>query len=332
MKLFLFLIFIINQYFPVLTPGKGEIPVQKTGSLASGGMNSPGISNAMIIHKDSPKGVSGNIGEPDSLLISINEISGFKNAVSIAKDNKENIYLLDKEANEIIKFDGDLNLVKRNGRQGWNNGQFDSPTFIDASSGLDLYVCDPRNYRIQRFDLDLIFIASLRTDNKSFHESLQFKTPLSSVVINANDLYVVDGDNNRIVIFPNGAEPVSTFGDYRSGRGELIQPEKIMKDGNNYIYILDKKYRQVYRYDNLGNFVKRISIPSLETFTIFENRLYLFDGKDIFQYDLDRNTFTGKKTLLQSGRGKNFTDFLVLSSEKYLLLEKNSLSLWKGQN
>jgi hypothetical protein len=270
-------------------------------------------------------------GSADSIFVKENEITGFTNAVSITKDQKENIYILDQGANEVLKFSNELVLMKRNGKQGWKNGQFDSPTYIDASSGLDLYISDPRNYRIQRFDLDLIFIAALKTNNPSFREELQFNTPVSSVVINSNDLYVIDADNNRIVIFPNGTEPVNIFGDYRSGRGELLNPGKIMKDGNNFIYVLDKKAKAVFSYDNLGNFIRRIGLDGLITFTIFENHLHLFNGKEIFIYDIHRNTFIDKKMLDFSDVIFPATDIMVLNQNRYLLLSKNVLSSWKAK-
>ena len=75
---------------------------------------------------------------PDSLLVKEAEVYGFHNAVSAAVDGKGFIYILDGETNEIIKFSTDLEEIKRAGKQGWGEGEFDSPFFIDGSSGLDI--------------------------------------------------------------------------------------------------------------------------------------------------------------------------------------------------
>ena len=76
----------------------------------------------------------------DSLLVKDREITGFSNTVSVTTDSKGFLYALDNESNEIIKMNDKLVEIKRTGRQGWNTGEFDSPTYIDGSSGLDIFV------------------------------------------------------------------------------------------------------------------------------------------------------------------------------------------------
>ena len=147
------------------------------------------------------------INLPDSTLVKYTDYNGFANAVSMTTDGKGFIYILDNENNEVIKFDENLKEVKRTGRKGWNNGEFDSPTNIDGSSGLDIYVTDGINYRIQRFDLNLSFVSSLITNSETFDDKLKFNTPIASVILNSSDLYVIDGENKRIVYFNSGSFP-----------------------------------------------------------------------------------------------------------------------------
>ena len=123
----------------------------------------------------------------------------FSNAVSMTIDGKNNIYVLDNAANEVVKLSSDLTFIKKIGRKGWDNGEFDFPTYIDGSSGLDIYVCDGKNFRIQRFDLNLSYISSLVTNTETFDNNLKFNKPYSCVIINSSDLYVIDGVNFRIV-------------------------------------------------------------------------------------------------------------------------------------
>ncbi|MGB4853277.1 MAG: hypothetical protein WBQ38_13260, partial [Ignavibacteria bacterium] len=72
------------------------------------------------------------IAGSDSLLVKSRLVADFSNAVSVTTDGKENIYVLDAGTNQIVKFDNKLNYLKRNGKQGWDEGQFDSPTCIDG--------------------------------------------------------------------------------------------------------------------------------------------------------------------------------------------------------
>ncbi|MBK6537188.1 MAG: NHL repeat-containing protein [Ignavibacteria bacterium] len=269
------------------------------------------------------------IAGSDSLLVKSRLVADFSNAVSVTTDGKENIYVLDAGTNQIVKFDNKLNYLKRNGKQGWDEGQFDSPTCIDGSSGLDIFVTDGKNKRVQRLDLELNPISILKTNLPDFTADYQFNTPVATLVLNSRELYVIDGDNNRIVIYKDGRNPSGIFGDYSSGKGQLSRPVKILKDGKNFIYVLDKELKTIFRFDNLGNYINRLTIENLESFTIAGNTLYMFNGKEILIYDLERNTVTDTKILPGKISKKKFRDILVLNSKKYLLLEKNTLSLWQ---
>ena len=124
-------------------------------------------------------------------------------------DGKGFIYVLDNEANEIIKFSSDLVFIKRVGKKGWDYGEFDNPTYIDGSSGLDIYVCDGKNFRVQRFDLNLTFISSLLTNTETFDNNLRFNNPVASVIMHSSELYVIDGDNPRIVKYLDAQTPIA---------------------------------------------------------------------------------------------------------------------------
>ncbi len=265
----------------------------------------------------------------DSILVLDKQVKGFTNAVSVTTDGKENIYVLDAAENQIVKFSNSLDYKKRNGKQGWSDGQYDSPTFIDGSSGLDIFVSDGKNRRVQRLDLELNPISILKTNLPAFPPELQYNTPVATLILNSNEIYVIDKDNSRIVIYQDGRYPSGVFGDYKSGKGQLARPVKILKDDKNFIYILDKKYNSVLRYDNLGNYLNRYEIENLETFTIKGNILYLFNGKEIYLYDLDKNAIVEKKVFVVAGKRKKYKDILVLSNKKYLLLDKNTVSLWQ---
>lgn len=268
----------------------------------------------------------------DSILIKSREVKDFTNAVSVTTDGKDNIYVLDASANQIIKFSNNLDYKKRNGKQGWGEEQFDSPTFIDGSSGLDIFVSDGKNRRVQRLDLELNFISVLKTNLDDFPPELKFNTPVATLVLNSNELYVIDKDNQRIVVYKNGRFPSGVFGDYKSGKGRLGRPVKILKDDKNFLYVLDKELKSVLRFDNLGNYLNKYEIDNLETFSIRGNILYLFNGKEIVLYDIDKNNIIEKKILPEEGRKKKYKDILILSNKKYLLLNKNTLSLWQEKN
>ena len=272
------------------------------------------------------------ISSSDSLLVKDSEISGFSNTVSVTTDGKGFLYALDNESNEIIKMNDELIEIKRTGRKGWNTGEFDSPTYIDGSSGLDIFVTDGNNYRIQRFDLNLGYISSLYTNSETFNPEYKFDRPLATIIVNSNDLFVIDGNNNRIVTYPRGFEPATAFGDFRAGKGSLMEPIKILKDSENFLYVLDKKRDAIMKYDNFGNFIRKIKGDDIVTISLYEGVLYILSGNEILLYDLDKNAYIGKKVFADVINNKNITDLLVYNQEKYLVLMKNKLILYKSQN
>ena len=222
----------------------------------------------------------------DTSYVKDKELGGFTNAVSMTVDGKGFIYVLDKDRNEIYKLDSNLNIVKKAGGKGWTSGLFDSPTYIDASSGLDIIVSDGNNYRVQRLDLNLAFISELKTDQPTFLEEYQFRTPIATIVVNASDLYIVDDENKRIVIFPRGFEPSNSFGGFNSPKGRLTEPVKIAKDSDNLIYLLDKATNSIKVYDNFGTYVKEIKPDKVLSFFIYNGIVYIFDGKRVSIYNI----------------------------------------------
>lgn len=266
-------------------------------------------------------------GVSDSFMVIDKQLEGFSNAVSMTMDGKGFIYVLDKDQNQIYKLDSNFNIIKTAGGKGWKSGQFDAPTFVDGSSGLDIIVSDPNNNRVQRLDLNLAFVTELKTDQQTFLEEFQFRTPVSSIVVNSSELYIVDGENKRVVVFPKGFEPNNSFGGFNSTKGRLVEPAKIGKDGNNMIYVLDKSNNSIKVYDNFGSYKKDIKPDKILSFSVYGNILHIYDGSQIILYDINSGAFTGVIETGVSIRADNFTDFLVYSNDKYLLLEKNKLSL-----
>jgi len=256
------------------------------------------------------------------------EFSGFRNAVSVTVDGKGYIYVLDNESNEIVKFDENLKEIKRTGKKGWNNGEFDSPTCIDGSSGLDIYVCDGVNYRIQRFDLNLSYISSVVTNTSTFDDKLKFNTPVSSVVLNMNALYVIDGENKRIVCYPDGINPGSSFGGFQSAQKPFLNPVKLLKDGYNRIYIFDKKKGSLHQYDNFGNYIKSLESSIIKSVSIYNNIIYIFTGSEIIFYSVTNNAYTGRLILPDEFGKLSVNDILVYSENKILFLEKDKIKYY----
>lgn len=264
----------------------------------------------------------------DSLLVKNTEAGDFSNAVSITSDGKGNIYILDAMKNEIVKYDESLKEIKRAGRKGWGNGEFDTPTCIEGSSGLELNISDGKNYRIQKLDLNLSYIGSIFTNYKTFPDNLQYQTPVSTVFVNPY-IYAIDGENNRIVTYASQNQsmymPVFSFGGFQSAQKPMAKPEKIVKDGLNNIYILDKKLNTIFKYDNFGNYINSFESQNIKSISASNYQLFILTDEEILIYDSKKNAFTGKYSFIEKINAKNITDFIVFSSSQFFILEKSKV-------
>ncbi|MBM4158282.1 MAG: hypothetical protein FJ216_05815 [Ignavibacteria bacterium] len=268
------------------------------------------------------------LGNSDSLLVKQGEISGFNEAVSVTSDAKNNIYLLDKGSNELIKYFENLKEIKRIGRKGWGDGEFDSPTSIDGSSGLDIYVSDGNNQRIQRFDQNLGYLWSLYTWEENYDEYMKFRRPVSSVLVNSTNLYVIDSDNNRIVIFRrinNQSVPVQFFGAFGEGTSALGKPVKILKDNRYRIYIQDNNLKSIMIFDNFGNFITSLKHNSIISFSVNNDLTYILTKDGIYIYDADKSAYTDKIAVPEDVNINELRDILIVNKYNFYFLETTTL-------
>jgi|WetSurSiteA1Bulk_404760.scaffolds.fasta_scaffold16907_2 hypothetical protein len=269
-----------------------------------------------------------NLLYPDNIIVRTSETGNFQNAVSLTSDGKGNIYILDSEASEVIKYNDSLKVVKKTGKQGWKNGEFDNPTSIDGSSGMEIYVSDGRNFRLQRFDLNLSYITTIMTNYEGFQAKFRFQEPVATVYINPY-FYVIDGENNRIVAYSaisqSSGTPVFAFGGFQSAQRPMVNPVKIVKDGLNNIYIYDKGEGVVFKYDNFGNYISTIDNITILSVSSLNNNMYILTDQEILVYDGKTNSFKDKILFSEKIVPGKVKDFLVFSATKFYLLEKNKV-------
>lgn len=266
-------------------------------------------------------------GQSDTTLFIEKSEGKFDNAVSVTSDGKGFIYVLDSDNSEIIKYTSELKEIKRAGKKGWNYGEFFFPSHIDASNGTNIYVSDKLNSRVQTFDFNLGFVSALLTDTEIIEDKFKIRKPVCAVPVNSSDLYVVDGDNPKVVLFSGSLVPVSYFGSYQSVSGALVNPVKIVIDSKNNIYIFDRHKKSVLRYDNFGTFITEFSSDDIISVTVYTNLIYILTKSGIITYDINKNAYQGKILLPAELNLKNLSDITVTESENIYILEKNKIHL-----
>lgn len=180
-----------------------------------------------------------------------------RNPQGIALDPEGNIYVADTGNNRIQKFDRHGRLLRQIGGFGWGREQFDRPVDICASSGLDVFVADYNNERIERYDVHLNYISSYRSD-VSVEERLRFGLPLGVAISRHGELFVVDGDNRRLLKVNSFGLPELSFGDFRWAQGQLERPAQVAVSTNDLVYVVDLGAESVVVFDYYGNFIRKV--------------------------------------------------------------------------
>ena len=153
----------------------------------------------------------------------------------------------------MLKFKPDATFIQKIGGYGWTETSFDHPTGIASPNGLDVYVSDYGNHRIQRFDRNLNYVSTLYLRDAE-ERNKRFGYPAGVDVDRFGALYVIDGENIRIIKLKRNVVE-RTFGGIDAGEGRLHNPTKIKVSTDDFVYVMDEQSMVVF--DVFGNFIKK---------------------------------------------------------------------------
>lgn len=203
-------------------------------------------------------------------------------------------FVIDDTKNVLRLYAKDQVRQKEIGGPGWGDGQFDRPAGIWARNGIDVFVADYGNHRIQRFDRNLAFISSFSTRDRP-NPNERFGYPTDVAVSRLGDLFICDGENSRILKVVGLSQIERTFGGFDAGKGRLRKPVRLEIGPQDNVYVQDGS--RVVVFDTFGNFVRiigdgvfqgMVQISSDESGLVVmdETKLFFFDGDDRLVLDV----------------------------------------------
>ena len=107
----------------------------------------------------------------------------------LAVDSAGNVYVTDRTAHRVQKFDSDGNFLTKWGSFGTGNGEFNGPADVAADSANNVYVADESNNRIQKFGQPSLLLTKTVDDD----------TPQAGQRIT----YTITVDNNNTISATN---------------------------------------------------------------------------------------------------------------------------------
>ena len=218
----------------------------------------------------------------DSIPIEEFSIGSFERATRLFTRTQGAIYVLDADQNKIFVFTDITQPPMSIGGFGWSAGSFDKPTGI-ATDGINIYVSDYGNHRIQRFDRNLNYLSSFSTRDTS-DVVTRFGYPLDVALSELGDLFILDGENLRVLKFNPQNFFERSFGDINAGKGKLQNPMRLIVTTSR-IFVGEQS--RVVIFDYFGNYLGSIGdgvVSGLAGFAMSDNGFLLTSSDTLWQF------------------------------------------------
>jgi len=159
----------------------------------------------------------------------------------------------------------------------------------------------------------------------SDNEAERFGYPLSAVMSNQGDVFILDSDNSRIVQFDIFGNFIRNFGGYDYGNFALQNPEQLAVSKTNNIFVIDGN--EILIFDQYGNSITKISGPEdFISIRIIFDWMTLSTDKKIYIANLRIPEISLKEVLLEDlPLDTKIVSSLIFNDKLYLLTNKEIL-------
>ncbi|MBK9099614.1 MAG: NHL repeat-containing protein [bacterium] len=250
-------------------------------------------------------------------------IGKFVNASSFYINPAGFIYVSDIATDEITAMDTLGNTLKKIGGYGWRESAFDNPVDVYADA-LKVYVVDKNNNRIQRFDKNLNYNFQIYT-RESEIEQERFGYPLSAVMSNLGDVFILDSENSRIVKFDIFGNFLQNFGGYDYGNFALQNPLQLAVSMQNNIFVIDGD--EIIIFDQYGNGSGRISsAEDFKSIRIIFDWLTVTTKDKIFLANLRSPDLSLRELIIEEyEKSMDLVSAFIFNNKLYVLTKKEIL-------
>ncbi|MCS7220078.1 MAG: PKD domain-containing protein [Anaerolineae bacterium] len=154
-------------------------------------------------------------------------------------------------------FNPDGSYYSGFGGHGSGNYQFINPRGLGFDRQGNLYIADCGNHRVQIYNRNFAYVATLGVTGQSGSTNDRFNCP-SDVAVDKNGyIYVADDGNNRIQVFDSNRQYVRTIGGGGTGnsfdRFSDWGPHHLAVDSQERLYVTDSGNSRVQVFDNFAN-------------------------------------------------------------------------------
>ena len=190
---------------------------------------------------------------------------GFHEAVGVATDSQNRVYVFNRGEHPMIVFDRDGRFLKS-----WGEGQFVRPHGIWIDTDDMLYLSDDQDHTVGKYTPDGKLLFKLGTSGQGSDSGVQnsdyrtitrgappFNQPTNLAVAPNRDLYISDGYGNcRVHRFSADGTLLQSWGEPGSGPGEFQLPHGIAVDGGGRVIVADRENSRLQLFTPEGEFLQ----------------------------------------------------------------------------
>jgi len=200
----------------------------------------------------------------------LREELSFLDIGSIAIDNRDRVYILNRSEHPIMVFDCNGNLLTS-----WGKGYFKrAHGSCIGSDGSILYCTDDRNHTVTKFTTDGKVLMTLGINNKpsdtGYREASDlwekiasikrggppFNRPTGVALSSTGEIYVSDGYGNaRIHKFSKDGELLFSWGEPGPSPGQFRLPHSIWVDKQDQVWVPDRENNRIQIFNDKGEFL-----------------------------------------------------------------------------
>jgi DNA-binding beta-propeller fold protein YncE len=255
-------------------------------------------------------------------------LGNFEKAIAFTITSNNHIYVTDGATCEIYKMNLNGNLESSTGGYGWELESFDNPIDIFADA-LNVYITDHNNHRIQRFDKDLNYLSVFSSENIS-ESDYKFLYPLACEVSNQGDMFILDGDNARILKYDLNGNFVLEIGNIDAGKNALEKPASLAISNDGKLFVADDE--SVVVFDFFGNSIARVNFGEfISSLSIYNNILVANNESNIFFWNLQKPD-DGIQIFTPELAKQIIVNTRLIDNQLFLLTETNIIMLEQKVN
>ncbi|MBI4492460.1 MAG: SMP-30/gluconolactonase/LRE family protein [Chloroflexi bacterium] len=172
------------------------------------------------------------------------------------------LYLVEQRGHRLLKLDAagaPQWTIGQAGVSGSDSAHFNEPNDVDLDAAGRAYVADSGNHRVQVFNPDGTYAATLGTGYGT--GSYQFKYPNGVAVDSSGTIYVADRDNHRVQIYDSNRVYVAALGTTGlsdSDNAHFWSPWDVAVDVAGNLYVADRDNQRVQVFNSSRAYVRTI--------------------------------------------------------------------------